>query len=305
MKALTILLESLQERARELMFSRILMPVAFSARCQGAAQFAEALAGRFHSELVLLHVVLPIPAYSFQDGTPLPSDVIDDMVVQGKAQLEAFAGQSLQGIPVTQVVLVGDPAQQIVDYASAGKVDLIIMPTHGYGPFRRFLLGSVTAKVLHDASCPVWTGPHMENAPAYPAIHFRKILCAVDLSVESRVILQWAAGFAREYGAHLAVVHAVPSSTLDPSTVCFDPEWSTLAKKQAHERISFMGGELGITGEIAVETGDAPEAVRAFAENSAADLLVIGRGRATDAPGRLRTNAYAILRQAPCPVVVI
>jgi nucleotide-binding universal stress UspA family protein len=287
------------------MFSRILMPVAFSARCHGAARFAEALATHFHSELVLLHVVMPIPAYSFQDGMPLPSGVMDDMVAQGKAQLETFAEQSLKGIPVTQVVLAGDPAQQIVDYANAGKVDLIIMPTHGYGPFRRFLLGSVTAKVLHDASCPVWTGPHMENAPPYPAIHFRKILCAVDLSIDSRAILQWAANFAREYSAHLAVVHAVPSSSMDPATVCFDPEWSILAKKQAHERLAFMGGELGITGEIAVETGDAPEAVRAFAENSAADLLVIGRGRATGSPGRLRTNAYAILREAPCPVVVI
>jgi len=40
-----------------------------------------------------------------------------------------------------------------------------MMPTHGLGGFRRFLLGSVTAKVLHDADCPVWTGVHLERAP--------------------------------------------------------------------------------------------------------------------------------------------
>ena len=33
-----------------------------------------------------------------------------------------------------------------------------MMPTHGCGPLRRFLLGSVTAKVLHDVSTAVWTG---------------------------------------------------------------------------------------------------------------------------------------------------
>ena len=41
------------------------------------------------------------------------------------------------------------------------------MPTHGYGPFRRFILGSNTAKVLHDADCPVWTGVHVEEIPAF------------------------------------------------------------------------------------------------------------------------------------------
>jgi hypothetical protein len=36
-------------------------------------------------------------------------------------------------------------------------MDLIVTPTHGYGLFRRFLFGSATLKVLHDAACPVWT----------------------------------------------------------------------------------------------------------------------------------------------------
>ena len=41
------------------------------------------------------------------------------------------------------------------------------MPTHGFGPLRRFLLGSVAAKVLHDAQCPVWTSVHTD-APFGP-----------------------------------------------------------------------------------------------------------------------------------------
>ena len=279
------------------MFSRILMPVAFSARCQGAAQYAEALATHFHSELVLLHVVSPIPAYSFQEGMPLPPDVMEDMLEQGKALLALFAAEWVKGVAAAQAVIEGDPAQQIVDYATAEKFDLILMPTHGYGPFRRFLLGSVTAKVLHDASCPVWTGPHMESAPAYPSIVFRKVLCAIDLGMESHAILQWGAGFAREYGAELAVVHAISKG--------FDAEPSFSVKQEARDRISSLQEELGIQGEILVEAGDAAEAVRAAAENTAADLVVIGRGRAAGHHGRLRTHSYAILRESPCPVVAI
>lgn len=279
------------------MFSRILMPVAFSARCQGAAQYAEALATHFHGKLVLLHVVSPIPAYSFQEGMPLPPDVMEDMLEQGKAQLASFAGEWVKGFAAEQVVLEGDPAQQIVDYAAEEKFDLILMPTHGYGPFRRFLLGSVTAKVVHDAGCPVWTGPHMESAPAYPSIAFRKVLCAIDLGLESRAILQWGAGFAREYGAELAVLHAVSKG--------FDLEPNFSVKQEARDRISFLEEELAIHGEILVESGDVAEAVRAAAESTAADLVVIGRGRAVGHHGRLRTHSYAILRESPCPVVAI
>jgi nucleotide-binding universal stress UspA family protein len=50
-------------------------------------------------------------------------------------------------------------------HALAENASLIILPTHGYGPFRRFLLGSATAKVLRDADCPVLIGAHMEHAP--------------------------------------------------------------------------------------------------------------------------------------------
>src|SRR5579864_156050 len=183
------------------MFSKILVPVAFSARCEGAAQYAEALACHFHAQLTLFHVVAPVPTYWCPDAVVMSPEVTAEALEQSKAELDKFLGDGLKGISVTRAVEEGDPAQTIVDYAHDGKFDLIVMPTHGYGPFRRFLLGSVTAKVLHDACCPVWTGPHMEATPDYSRIGFHRILCAIDLGPHSRTVLNWAAGFAREYGA--------------------------------------------------------------------------------------------------------
>jgi len=159
------------------------------------------------------------------------------------------------------------------------------MPTHGYGPFRRFILGSITAKVLHDADCPVWTGVHLEDAPA-ASVPLRRIVCAVDLGPQSSKTLCWAASLAAQFGAHLTLLHV----TLGAAD----------AARQELERLrSFVHAEA----ELRVVAGDPPAAICAAAEG--ADLLAIGRGSAAGVFGRLRANAYSIIRQSPCPVVSI
>lgn len=286
------------------MFSKILVPVAFSARCEGAAQYAEALACHFHAQLILLHVLPPVPAYWCPDAVVMSPEATDEALEQSRGELDRFLEEGLRGISVARIVEEGDPAQEIVEYAHSEKVDLIVMPTHGYGPFRRFLLGSVTAKVLHDAECPVWTGPHMEQAPAYPTISFRKILCAIDLGPHSRAVLEWAARFAREYGAQVDVVHSIPASTVSVGGFYFDPEWRSHVVNEARERIAYLQEDLGVTGQVVVETGDVAPVVRAAANEMQSSLVVIGRSHG-GVLGRLRANSYAIIREAPIPVAAI
>jgi nucleotide-binding universal stress UspA family protein len=270
-------------------FSRILAPIAFSARCQGAVQYAEALACHFHSDLILLHVVSPVQTYGFPDAMAVAPELMDSVLSQSKTALENFAAEALKGIAAKLVVTEGDPGREIVRYAKEAECDLIVMPTHGYGPFRRFLLGSVTAKVLHDAHCPVWTGPHMGEAPAYPSIGFDKVLCAVDLGPDSQSVLQWGAAFAREYGAELAVVHAVPASTVSVGGLYFDPQWNEQARTEAEGLINFLLQEAGTAGTIVIRTGDPPHAVRSVAEEFGAKVPGIRRGRREGILGRLRT----------------
>ncbi len=288
--------------------SRILVPVEFSPRCRGAVQYAEALSSHFHCEIVLLHVVMP-PLANFSSFEAMAytsaGDLAREIAEQRTVALEAFPCSAPAGVSVRRLVLEGDPTQTIVEFATAEKCDLIVMPTHGYGPFRRFLLGSVTAKVLHDAICPVWTGPHMERAPDYSSVHFHNVVCAVDLALHSRLVLCWAAGFAREFGAHLTVVHAIPSSSTRLGGFYFDPDWRTQLTRTAIERISFLKQEMGIEASVAIEAGEPPVVVATCAETMKADLLVIGRGSTPRAHGHLPTNAYAIVREAACPVVTI
>jgi nucleotide-binding universal stress UspA family protein len=70
------------------------------------------------------------------------------------------------------------------------------------------LIGSVTAKVLHDANCPVWTATHAEEQQPTNMPH--TILCAVDGTPKSLAVMQWASGFTHEMGATLKLIHVAP-----------------------------------------------------------------------------------------------
>jgi nucleotide-binding universal stress UspA family protein len=273
--------------------SRILLPVDFSERSVGGAHYAGSLACRCNCELVLVHVLVP-PQYEFgavDIAGSMLAELCRDRTVQANADLEAFQADDFARMNVRRVVLEGDPSSSIVDFAHNEHCGLIVMPTHGYGPFRRFILGSNTAKVLHDTDCPVWTGVHMEDAPTTPSIHIRNVLCAVDLGPQSAKTLAWAAGLAREFGARLTLVHSMPCG---PNV-----------QVAAGEELRMLQASSGADAEVLLETGEPAPAICAAADRLKADVLVIGRGSAAGVYGRLRTNAYAIIRQSPCPVVSV
>jgi nucleotide-binding universal stress UspA family protein len=286
--------------------SKILLPVDFSDRCLGAARYAEALASHFGAEIALVHVVEPL-RYDFGElefaGT-VANDVMASRKAQSQQQLEAFLAAELADARVQRVLLEGDPARRIVEYAHDKQVDLIAMPTHGYGPFRRFILGSVTAKVLHDADCPVLTGVHLEQAPSPLSIALRTILCAVDLGPQSRKTLCWASGMASKFRARLALAHAIPCIEARPGDY-FDKGLAEEVSRGAREELAQLAAGIETPPEMVVDGGDPPQVICRVAGETHADLLVIGRGSAAGLFGRLRTNAYAIIRQSPCPVVSV
>ncbi len=289
-----------------LQLTQILVPVDFSERCLGAARYAEALAKRFQSEVVLFHALEPL-RYEFSTlefGGAVMTDLIQNRTEQARRQLNEFLEGELRDVTVRRILADGDPAERIVTFAAEHKTGLIAMPTHGYGPFRRFILGSVTAKVLHDADCPVLTGVHMEQAPAPATIAFRKVVCAVDLGPQSRKAVCWASNFSAAVGARLILMHTVPCIESKPGEY-FDRELADDLIRSSREELEKLRDTLKAEAEITVVSGDPPKTVCDVAGSSSADLLVIGRGSAAGVFGRLRTNAYAIIRLSPCPVVSV
>lgn len=285
--------------------SQILLPVDFSERSAGAARYADAVMRRFGSRLALLHV-LPPPHYEFgamEVGGSVLEELFRNRAEQAQRDLDGFMAAELPEGQTERLLVEGDPAAKIVEVAHERQAGLIVMPTHGYGPFRRFILGSVTAKVLHDADCPVWTGVHLE-AESVDQIQFRKVVAAVDLGPQSERALMWASRFAEGVGAPLSLVHATPNLEGQAGEY-FDPDWRKHIEAQVREQVDALQQRLGTHAPLLVDSGDAADVVCGLAQEAGADLLVIGRGSAAGVFGRLRANAYSIIRQSSCPVVSV
>jgi nucleotide-binding universal stress UspA family protein len=219
-------------------------------------------------------------------------------------QMNRYLTEELKHFDVSRVVLNGEPASKIAEYAHAHGIDLIMLPTHGYGPFRRLMLGSIAAKVLHDASCPVWTGVHMEQVPRLEDIAFKKIVCAIDLGEQSCPTLRWANEFAAEFGASLTVVHAIPEAKEAVSLYADDQAREKLVR-QATEQVEAVKNCVGSNASVCITAEDTAYGVCGCAGREKADLLVIGRSVTQGMWGRLKANAYSIIRQSPCPVVSV
>lgn len=285
--------------------AKILLPVDFSARSPGAAYYALTLARRFKSEITMLHVVQPFSAvYGAEMGDPGLGGWLENRKADATKNLGSFLAGELGKLAVNRVVVEGDPAIEIVELAHQGNFDLVVLPTHGYGPFRRFILGSVTAKVLHDADCPVFTGAHIADVSASNAILFRNILCAVDLGPQSEKTLSWAARFAEEFEARLKLVHALPQLGGGQARY-FDPAWHLALERQAREQMEALIKKVDARADLVVESGAVQQVVKDAASAGKADLVVIGRHADSGILGRLRAHAYAIVRESPSPVVSI
>jgi len=157
--------------------------------------------------------------------------------------------------------------------------------------------------VLHDADCPVWTGVHMEAARVED-VRLEKVAVGVDLRSQSERTLMWARRFAQEVGAEMALLHVMPSLE-GAAGEFYDPEWKQRMEESARQEIRGLMARLGWEAPVLIASGEVAESVCRLAREWGANLLVIGRGSASGVLGRLRANAYSIIRQSTCPVVSV
>jgi universal stress protein A len=148
-------------------FHRILAPTDFSVPARAALIYAAALAEKFASELIVLHVVQDLAIF-LPDAvtvTPVALPPAEEMTAAVREGITRFIQNSnLAGRTIREEVREGTPHAEIVEFAREAGVDLIVMGTHGRSGLSHMLLGSVTEKVVRTAPCPVLTvREHQKN----------------------------------------------------------------------------------------------------------------------------------------------
>ena len=285
----------------------ILAPVDFSAQSAAAAQHAGALALHFDATVLFTHVIEPAPAEhrAFTVGHTAKEEAEQRTAAAGR-RLRAFVEESGVADHGEAIVLSGDVAHRLEALAAERKADLVVMPTRGMGAFRRFLVGSVTAKVLHDLECPVMTGSHLDEGLVFPAPPYGNVCCAIGLrEIEhSERVLVWAREFAASWDAGLHVAHVPPAIEWGAGE-WFPPETQELVREAARERLQQLVDKVGCKAQIHVEGLDARPYVLEVLKQTGSDVLVIGRSVGHGPLGGLHTNAYGLIRSAPCPVVSV
>lgn len=142
-------------------FANILFPTDFSELSVRAVPHLRELADTFDAQAHCIYVL--DEAYQYWSGMGPESIPVgpppEELLELARTRMDDFQRQFLADLkrPVTTHILVGRPFAEIIAFARDHQIDLIVMATHGRGPFAHALLGSTTEKVIRKANCPVLT----------------------------------------------------------------------------------------------------------------------------------------------------
>jgi nucleotide-binding universal stress UspA family protein len=222
----------------------------------------------------------------------------------GAAELADFVETERgAGARVTPVAVHGDVEKAILDSAEERGSDLLVMGTHGRRGFERWVLGSLTEKVLRKAWMPVLTVSSAATLTD-PGRPFQRILCSIDFTDFSRLALTFGLAIAEESRAAILLLHVLEAGAgrRDPA------ETARLEAEASAQLLSWVPEETRrwCQPELRVAGGKPYREVLQQAQDWKADLVVVGAHGTTqvDHPF-LGANAGHVVRAASCPVLTV
>ena len=135
------------------LLKRILAPTDFSDLSVKGVRYACQLAKDVGAELIVVNVVL------VDESGVVDKQEIKEHKQQPDDLFETKLADAGSGLTIGKIVETGEPSAAIADRAESEQVDLIVISTHGRGGISRFLIGSVTDKLVRRSPSPVLVVP--------------------------------------------------------------------------------------------------------------------------------------------------
>ena len=137
------------------MYQQILVPTDGSPAAESAVEQAVSLAKQYDATIHALYIVDTSAYSTLEAGAEVIINALEEEGEQAVAEIEAAATEA--GVDVKTTVSAGTAYRSILEYAGNNGIDLIVMGTHGRRGLDRYLLGSVTERVVRTAKMPVLT----------------------------------------------------------------------------------------------------------------------------------------------------
>jgi nucleotide-binding universal stress UspA family protein len=285
------------------MYETVLLPVTSETSDTKVLYHVGELAVALDAEVTLLAV-----ADTNRDSVTLvDGDVVDALEAEGERTLADAAGvlDSLGLDPRTDVVQ-GSPAETIVDYAERYDYDLVAMPTHARKGLRRYLLGSVTEKVVRLSSVPVLTARTSEDEELeFP---YEDVLVPVDGSTVSTHAARHAIDLASDLDATIHVLSVVDTGGIGPDVRAQVVNERTRAKlKDVVKQVAADAEDAGVHSvRTSVVDGHPADEILDYVESHDVDAVVMGTtGRRGVDRVLLGSVAEQTVRTAPVPVLTV
>jgi nucleotide-binding universal stress UspA family protein len=300
------------------MIRNILVPVDFSEMSIQSIKTARRLARRFGASIHLAHV----RQFDYASGFFLPAPPMDPFPVMTHEQdAEKNAAKDLQvlarecAVPLaTCHILSGGPAfDETCRVAQKIPADLIVMPTHGRTGLKRVFLGSTAERIVQHSPCPVFVVREKKRrSKTGPLYSINTILVPVDFSDCSREGLQYAIGFANEFGARIILLHATYLGYIYSSegTAIYDiPALQKAARKNAERHMRQFVRTVncgGVRFETAFTDGSPVLDICSFAKEHDVDLIITSTHGLTGLKHALIGSvAEQVVPRASCSVLVV
>lgn len=283
------------------MYDEILFPTDGGEPADSVLDYAIRIAAHHDATLHVLNV-----ADTTRDSlTQLRGDVVDVLEQEGERIVADAARRATdRGRSVVSEVVQGTPSESIVEYSGRFDLDLIVMPTHGRRGLKRFLIGSVTERVINTAEVPVVTvNPDRDRQLSYPC---RQLLVPTDGSQGGDRAVREGVAIAKRTGGTLHLLHVVETGTLGPDarSVLKEHEQTDRGEAILAEAAETAETESLAAVERTLEYGTPSRAIRRYIDENDIDLAVLGtHGETNFSRYMLGSVSAKLVRTASIPVL--
>ncbi len=293
-------------------YRHLLCPVDFSdisrIALEWSLRFAKDVGGRVTALHVMDTAIFAVGNLAAVPGVvPQLRQVAEEQLARWKEEMD---------LSHVQVELQeGAPDEAIVAASARPGVDLVVMGTHGIAGFQKFLLGSVTERVLHRIRVPLLTlSPKVEEAGGGNFVPPKTIVMGIDFGDEAGGVVRHGVWLAEHYQAKLIAVHAVPV----PYVVLNDKTLERLGARELErlqeiltadrrkELSELLPETMSTEAQIVVRVGSPFETLVEQVQEHGANLVVLGAGGHGESGFRwLGSTCHKMVRSAARPVLVV